>query len=291
MDDNFVSIVKAVKWGRNIYDSIRKFLQFQLTVNIVAVITTFVAAAILEEAIFSTVQMLWINLIMDTLGALALATEPPDDSLLRRKPYRKDDYIVNPIMMKLILGQSLFQIAVILIFVFAGEHFLFDIMGKRQQSGKSGSRIVTGRTKDGYEYDDYNNWSIHYTYNFNVFVFLQVFNFINCRVIDNQLNVFHGITKSTYFLIIVPCIVFLQVIFLTFCGPAIKVAMWGLDPLSWLFCIAVGSLGLIWGIILKLIPLEKILPGGGKQEITKAELEKMSTMNIKKKHDSKFYRN
>lgn len=70
-------------------------------------------------------------------------------------------------------------------------------------------------------------------------------------------------------MIIVPIIVLLQIIFLTFCGPAIKVAMWGLDPISWLFCIAIGALGLIWAIILKLIPLERILPGGGNKEITK----------------------
>lgn len=67
--------------------------------------------------------------------------------------------------------------------------------------------------------------------------------------------------------------------------------MWGLDPLSWVFCIGIGAIGLIWSVILKQIPLEKILPGGGNKEITPAELEKMSTMNLKKKHDSKFYRN
>lgn len=78
---------------------------------------------------------------------------------------------------------------------------------------------------------------------------------------------------------------------MTFCGPAIKVVMWGLDPISWLFCIVIGSLGLLVSVILKFIPLENILPGGGNKEITKEELEKMSTMNIKKKHDSKFYRN
>lgn len=77
MDDNFASIVKAVKWGRNIYQSIQKFLQFQLTVNLVAVICTFVSSIVLNEAIFSAVQMLWINLIMDSFAALALATEPP----------------------------------------------------------------------------------------------------------------------------------------------------------------------------------------------------------------------
>jgi Ca2+ transporting ATPase len=75
IDDNFNSIVKAVLWGRNIYDSIRKFVQFQLTVNVVAVACTLVGAALLQKEILKPIQMLWINLIMDTLASLALATE------------------------------------------------------------------------------------------------------------------------------------------------------------------------------------------------------------------------
>jgi Ca2+ transporting ATPase len=74
LDDNFNSIVKAVLWGRNIYDSIRKFVQFQLTVNVVAVSTTLVGAALLEREVIKPIQMLWINLIMDTLASLALST-------------------------------------------------------------------------------------------------------------------------------------------------------------------------------------------------------------------------
>jgi Ca2+ transporting ATPase len=74
LDDNFQSIVRAVVWGRNVYLSIRKFLQFQLTVNIIAVFITLVSAAIMRQAVFASVQMLWVNLIMDSLAALALAT-------------------------------------------------------------------------------------------------------------------------------------------------------------------------------------------------------------------------
>ena len=77
LDDNFDSIVKAVLWGRNIYDSIRKFVQFQLTVNVVAVGVTLIGAALLKQEVLKPIQMLWVNLIMDTLGSLALATEPP----------------------------------------------------------------------------------------------------------------------------------------------------------------------------------------------------------------------
>jgi P-type Ca2+ transporter type 2B len=86
MDDNFNSIVQAVKWGRNVYDSIAKFLQFQLTVNVVAVLTAVIGAFALSESPLTAVQLLWINLIMDSFASLALATEPPTDALLDRKP-------------------------------------------------------------------------------------------------------------------------------------------------------------------------------------------------------------
>ena len=89
LDDNFSSIVTAMKWGRNIFDSIRKFLQFQLTVNMCALIMAFSGAAVLKESPLSPIQMLWVNLIMDTLASLALATEPPSDELLERKPYSR----------------------------------------------------------------------------------------------------------------------------------------------------------------------------------------------------------
>lgn len=83
----------------------------------------------------------------------------------------------------------------------------------------------------------------------------------------------------------------MQVIFLTFAGLAIKTVWLGLDPIGWIFCAAFGAIGLLWSIVLKLIPLEKILPGGGNKEITTEDLNKMSTMSLKKKHDSNFYRN
>lgn len=74
LDDNFQSIVRAIVWGRNVYTSIRKFLQFQLTVNVIAVFMILISAAIIRQSIFASVQMLWVNLIMDSLAALALAT-------------------------------------------------------------------------------------------------------------------------------------------------------------------------------------------------------------------------
>jgi len=107
-DDNFASIVKACKWGRNVFDNIRRFLQFQLTVNVVALITAFIGSVIMWESPLQPIQLLWVNLIMDSLGSLALATEEPKDNLLQRPPYRKKEYIISQRMIKHILAQGLF---------------------------------------------------------------------------------------------------------------------------------------------------------------------------------------
>jgi len=124
LDDNFASIIVACLWGRNIYESVKKFLQFQLTVNVVAVLSVFIAAIFLSESIFTPVQMLWVNLIMDTLASLALATEPPYKELLLAPPHSKTEYIVSARMMKHILLQSVYQIIVILTTTFLGEKYI-----------------------------------------------------------------------------------------------------------------------------------------------------------------------
>jgi Ca2+ transporting ATPase len=231
MDDNFSSIVSAVKWGRNIYDSIRKFLQFQLTVNVVAVIITFISAAVTQEAIMSAVQMLWINMIMDTLASLALATEPPTDALLNRKPNRADDYIVSKKMAKHILGQSVLQVAVMMLFLFAGPSFLPDEITEQDELVviRNGRRWVRSGLisvlpeADRWPEPNDKNPSRHYTYNFNVFVMLTIFNFLNARKIEDEYNIFKGVFSSYFFPIIVSIIFLLQVLILTVGNIAFRV--------------------------------------------------------------------
>jgi len=123
-DDNFASIVKACKWGRNVYDNIRRFLQFQLTVNVVALITSFIGSVIMWESPLQAIQLLWVNLIMDSLASLALATEEPKEDLLSRPPYRKKEYIISQKMVKHILGMSIFQAIILFTFVFGGPYFI-----------------------------------------------------------------------------------------------------------------------------------------------------------------------
>jgi Ca2+ transporting ATPase len=124
LDDNFASIVTAMKWGRNIFDSIRKFLQFQLTVNMVALIMAFSGAAILKESPLNPIQMLWVNLIMDTLASLALATEPPNDELLFRKPYSRFESLITADMWKNIISQGCLQIIILGTILFKGTQFI-----------------------------------------------------------------------------------------------------------------------------------------------------------------------
>merc|ERR1711935_497428 len=99
-DDNFVAIVKAAQWGRNVYDNIQRFLQFQLSVNFVALTVTFAGSCIMKQSPLNAVQLLWVNLIMDSLAALALATGAPGEELLKREPQNRDDYLVSRRMVK-----------------------------------------------------------------------------------------------------------------------------------------------------------------------------------------------
>ncbi|RYN15503.1 hypothetical protein AA0114_g13024, partial [Alternaria tenuissima] len=126
MDDNFSSIITALMWGRAVNDAVQKFLQFQITVNITAVVLAFVTAVYDDEMkpVLRAVQLLWVNLIMDTFAALALATDPPTEKILDRPPQGKGPLITTT-MWKQITGQNIYKITVIFVLYFAGG----DILG------------------------------------------------------------------------------------------------------------------------------------------------------------------
>jgi Ca2+-transporting ATPase len=126
MDDNFASIVKAMMWGRAVNDAVKKFLQFQVTVNITAVLLTFISAVSSdsEESVLTAVQLLWVNLIMDTMAALALATDPPTESILDRKPDPKSAGLITVTMWKMIIGEAIYQLAITLLLYFGAEKIL-----------------------------------------------------------------------------------------------------------------------------------------------------------------------
>ncbi|CAO3600997.1 unnamed protein product [Absidia cylindrospora] len=229
MDDNFNSLLKALLWGRGVNDGVRKFLTFQLTVNIAAVVLSFVSALTSEtsESILSAVQLLWVNLIMDTLAALALATEPPSADLLNRKPISKYAHLINFPMAKMIIGQAIFQIAINLTLLYTG-YALFHL-------------------------DPSTDEPILRTMLFNVFVFLQIFNELNCRRIDKStLNVFANLHHHTIFLIVQVLVIGGQYLIVTFGGIAFKTVPLTLD--QWIITVLLGSLSLPVGTIIRLLP-------------------------------------
>ncbi|XP_061470219.1 plasma membrane calcium-transporting ATPase 3 isoform X12 [Rhineura floridana] len=255
-DDNFSSIVKAVMWGRNVYDSISKFLQFQLTVNVVAVIVAFTGACITQDSPLKAVQMLWVNLIMDTFASLALATEPPTEALLLRKPYGRNKPLISRTMMKNILGHAVYQLIIIFTLLFVGEIF-FDIDSGRNAPLHSPP-------------------SEHYTIIFNTFVMMQLFNEINARKIHGERNVFDGIFGNPIFCTIVLGTFGIQIMIVQFGGKPFSCSP--LNSQQWLWCLFVGFGELVWGQVIATIPtsqlkcLKEAGHGPGKDEITDEEM-------------------
>ncbi|XP_078399514.1 plasma membrane calcium-transporting ATPase 2 isoform X2 [Cetorhinus maximus] len=235
-DDNFSSIVKAVMWGRNVYDSISKFLQFQLTVNVVAVIVAFTGACITQDSPLKAVQMLWVNLIMDTFASLALATEPPTEALLMRKPYGRNKPLISRTMMKNILGHGIYQLTVIFTLLFAGET-IFNI-----DSGRNAPLHAPP--------------SEHYTIIFNTFVLMQLFNEINARKIHGEKNVFDGIFRNPIFCSIVFGTFAIQIVIIQFGGKPFSCIPLQID--QWLWCIVLGVGELLWGQIISSIPTNRL---------------------------------
>jgi P-type Ca2+ transporter type 2B len=163
LDDNFASIVTAAKWGRNIYASIQKFLQFQLNVNIVAVTSAIVGAFAYQQSPLAAIQLLWVNLLMDSLASLALASEPPTDALLEREPVNRSESMLTSRMWANLAGHSSYQITVVMTLLFYGRK-MFDLPFR------------------GHEMEN----SVHYTIIFNTFVWMQLFNEVNCRKLNGE---------------------------------------------------------------------------------------------------------
>ncbi|KAG6705407.1 hypothetical protein I3842_07G178100 [Carya illinoinensis] len=227
LDDNFSTIVTVAKWGRSVYINIQKFVQFQLTVNVVALIVNFSSACLTGNTPLTAVQLLWVNMIMDTLGALALATEPPNDDLMKRSPVGRKGNFISNVMWRNILGQSLYQ---------------FVIIWFLQTRGKAAFRL------EGPHSDLVLNTII-----FNSFVFCQVFNEISCREME-KINVFKGIIENYVFVGVLACTVLFQIIIIEFLG-----AFANTTPLSseqWFVSVFLGFLGMPVAAILKMIPVD-----------------------------------
>ena len=313
LDDNFNSIVHAIKWGRNIFDNIRKFLQFQLSVNFSAVLLVFVSSCIGSESPITAIQMLWINLIMDSLGSLALSTEDPSDELLYRHPHSKREYIINNTMWKMIIVQSLVQFSLVLYLYLYGNHFIVEDHPERLNmirqlencfgdfpaevsqfkhhkvyyyimDGKKSSwdpmkhlrrnldpKVCFFFDRTQFEEDQINNlyeaykWytstygnTVHMTMIFNTFVFYSLFNQINSRIINNNLNIFHRILDNWMFIAVTGTEMIIQFLLVQYGGLVFKCNKEGLTSSQWLWCIGLAATTFVVNFCLKFIRLEAI---------------------------------
>ena len=298
IDNNFSSIVTAIIYGRNIYDNIRKFLQFQLSVNFCACILVFICACVGNETPLTPIQMLWVNLIMDSLGSLALATEPPYEELLQREPTKRNESIINGRMWKHIIIQSLCQIILLVILYFLAPEFIKEDNLVRlaenrvlkfcysDYPGKDVDHIVYGtdikwprdgrlvhahklfcgkytnrqNLKDAYtEYVNSNCATVHMSLIFNIFVFYTLFNQINCRVIDDSFNILIRITRSFLFPLICICEMGLQVAIIYVGKSPFHIINDGFTGDQWGICIGFSAITFVVSFLVKLLPIHLVI--------------------------------
>ncbi|KAJ0742347.1 putative P-type Ca(2+) transporter [Helianthus annuus] len=220
LDDDIATISTVLMWGRCVYNNIQKFIQFQLTVNVAALVINFIAAVTSGGVPLTAVQLLWVNLIMDTLGALALATEGPTKELLNKPPVGRVEPLITNVMWRNLLAQAIFQITVLLTFQFRGEA-IFN---------------VNERVKD--------------TIIYNTFVLCQVFNEFNSRKLEKR-NIFKGIHKNRLFIGIIGITIILQIVMVEFLKKFADTER--LNGVQWGICIGIAALSWPIGWVMKLI--------------------------------------
>ncbi|KAJ1513809.1 Calcium-transporting ATPase 10, plasma membrane-type [Coelomomyces lativittatus] len=214
LDDNFISIVQSLKWGRNVLDAVRKFLQFQLSVNLVAVILTLIGSLVYDEPPLSPVQLLWVNLIMDTFGALALASDLPSEDILKKRPHSRNEPILNFQMRIYSVFQTVYQVMILLIILVAGDKFIYlDHTGRTDEQMHGLIRTIV----------------------FTTFVLLQVCNEITARQLDHEINFFKGFWVNRLFPSILVLILVIQVLMVQFAGSFMQTI--ALSPYEWGVCV------------------------------------------------------
>jgi len=227
MDDKFSSIVRAVLWGRSVFDNIRKFLQFQLTVNVVALTITFFSAVAGYKPPLNAVMMLWVNLIMDTMGALALGTEPPAAQLLQRRPYRRDASLINRPMWRNIAFQAMYQLGLLIYLLKKGPDIFGCVDGSRH----------------------------HFTIIFNAFVFCQIFNEFNAREIGDRFQPFALLPQSPAFLGVIIFTVLAQWLIVEYGGDFTQT--YPLSIQEWQVTALLGAASIPVGFIMRQIPISE----------------------------------
>ena len=239
LDNSFHSIVRAVMWGRSLYHNIQRFILFQMTINVAACLIVLIGAMLGTESPLTVTQMLWVNLIMDTLAALALASLPPDPNVMHEKPRSRKAFIINRPMRSRILGVGLFFVAVLFGFVQYFKHFevasLADFSLRDYCSCYFNFRHVnTGMSP--YEL----------TVFFTIFVFMQFWNIFNAKAFLSGRSAFNGLFSkagASGFLLTLAIIFIGQILIVTFGGEMFEVVRLSID--DWLR-IVLGTSVILW---------------------------------------------
>lgn len=248
LDNSFSSIGKAVMWGRSLYLNIQRFILFQMTINVAACIIVLIGAFLGVESPLTVTQMLWVNLIMDTFAALALASLPPSNRVMNDKPRARGANIITKPMTKGIFGVGGFF--VVLLFGFIQYFKNEDITSLTQFS-------ITDYFSHFFHFGAPKNGLSAYELSlfFSIFVFLQFWNMFNAKAYRTGKSTFYNIGKSQGFILIATVIVIGQVFITTFGGQ-----MFNVTPLKltdWTIIIGATSLVLWTGEILRAIKTEK----------------------------------
>jgi Ca2+-transporting ATPase len=229
LDDDFSSIVVALKWGRCTYDNIRSFLTFQLAVSFAATVILIVGPAAIQVCPIKAIQLLWANVIIGAIGALALATAKPKDALLLRPPYGEDDPLVSRLVIRNIVGIVIYEVLVLLILLFGYDKIF------------------------GFEADD--SKLLQSTLVFNTFQFCNIVNLLNARVAGPHGRACDGFFTNWYFDAIFVIMIVLQVLLVEFSGPVLK--MMPLGWKEWLVCVGFGFGAFPYGFLVRLVKVEE----------------------------------
>jgi Ca2+-transporting ATPase len=238
LDDAFSTIVKAVHWGRSLYENIQRFIQFQLTINVSALTIAFLGPFFGVRPPFTVLQLLWINVIMDTFASIALCSEPPRPGLMNQPPKRKDENIVTPAMVRTIFATAGFFVVTMMALLIGMKHGWFA--GAEPWPGEGEFFPLNIRQV-----------SIFFT----VYVFFQVWNQINCRSLTPDSSGLSGILNNPTFLTIAGTVAVVQALIISVprLNSIFKVEQ--LHALDWLAILAGTASVLIFSEIVRRIRL------------------------------------
>lgn len=237
MDNSFASIARAVMWGRSLYKNIQRFVLFQVTVNVVACLIVLAGAFIGEQSPLTVTQMLWVNLIMDTFAAMALASLPPSEKVMNDAPRSRTDFIINKAMRRGIIGTAVLFTAILLALVLLFQKF--DIKSLMDFADLANHQSLQAELSP-YELSLF----------FTIFVLLQFWNMFNAKAFDTQRSAFHF--KGCKGFVWIACLILGgQVLIVSFGGQMFNVVP--LIGTDWLVIIIATSLVLWVGELRRLL--------------------------------------